>query len=43
MIEIATFRFRHPRLILEHYDEPAEAQARALLRLLLDGLRRPTG
>lgn len=39
-IELATWRFRHPRLILEHLDEPAEAQARAVVRLLVRGLRR---
>jgi AcrR family transcriptional regulator len=38
-VELATWRFRHPRLILEHADEPAELQAEIVVDLLLDGLR----
>lgn len=38
-IEHAVWRFRHPRLILEHYSEPAELQAEIVLALLLNGLR----
>lgn len=38
-IEWATWRFRHPRLILEHCEEPLEQQAQQVLRLLIAGLR----
>lgn len=38
-LEQATTRFRHPRLILDHYDEPAAIQAEAVVALLMDGLR----
>lgn len=38
-IEAATWRFRHPALILQHLDEPEEANAEEVVALLLRGLR----
>jgi AcrR family transcriptional regulator len=37
-VELATWRFRHPGLILEHAHEPAELQAEIVVDLLLNGL-----
>lgn len=38
-IETATWRFRHPALILQHLDAPEEANAEQVVALLLRGLR----
>ena len=38
-IEAATWRFRHPRAVLEHVDEPSERQLADVLALLIAGLR----
>jgi hypothetical protein len=38
-IEAATWRFRHPMMILQHLDEPEEMRAEQVARLLLRGLQ----
>ena len=38
-IEAATWRFRHPALILQHLDEPEEANMEQVMALLLRGLQ----
>lgn len=40
-IEAATWRFRHPMLILQHLDAPEEANAAQVVTLLLRGLQAP--
>ena len=39
-IEAATWRFRHPRAVLEHVDDPSERQLADVLALLIAGLRK---